>query len=293
VFLLAVVCEMAKMIRAAFAWVVFASTHASRIQEHSVLGSTTQTKFGATCEDLQDRFHTRVAAIQESLDGIDDHSELGALAQTRLMMRMHGILRTLRRAQECSWVVENNSDDLDQMRGVVQQLIAGNPCAQAASADLEGPEGIGRAIGILVSDDCEAPEIPPVDGQLMTVDEEQNLEDAVQDGLDELADNSDGSAFIEMDKTQRSQFLRRFLRGIGVFFLLIFFLLACVTGALFIAMLLGGLVGFFLQHVMRIPWRSSMSAADEYAILALFPGLALGALGCIYQMVTTLLPRLQ
>jgi len=148
-------------------------------------------------------------------------------------------------------------------------------------------------LAFLVSDDCEAPEIVDVSVEPTPVEELQDLEDAVQDGLDELTDNRDESAFIEMDKTQRSQFLRRFLRGVGVFFLLIFFLLACVATAYLVGSLIGGLLGFFLQHVMHVPWRSSMSMSMEYGLLGSIFGLFIGVVPCIYNMVNTMLPRLQ
>lgn len=268
---------------------LLASTHASRIQvqEHDVLGDQTKTKFGATCEQLQDNFHGRVAAIQSSLDGVDETSELSSMMRTRLMMRMHGIIRTLRRASECSWVLENNSEDLVQMRGLVQRFLAGNPCAEAARVEMqqaseEHPEGISRAMGILMSDDCEAPT-----PEEMTPEE---LEDEVQDGLDELAANSDESAFIEMDTTQRAQFLRRLLRAVTVIFFMLFLVFARVSTAAAIGMFLGMSLWVVLQSMGA---RMVRQTRHVYPVYGAF---LLGAVGlpvCLYQVASNLLPAPQ
>jgi hypothetical protein len=277
------------MIRTVLVSVLLGSAQASRIQvqEHNLSGGQTQNKFGATCEELQDNFHGRVAAIQSSLDGVDETSELSSMMRTRLTIRMHGIIRTLRRARECSWVLENNSEDLVQMRGLVQQFLAGNPCAEAARVEMqqaseEHPEGISRAMGILLSDDCEAPtpqEITP-----------EELEDEVQEGLDELTANSDESAFMEMDKTQRAQLLGRFLRGVAVIFLMLFLVFACVSSALII----GWFVGLALLIVLE-----SMGVSLVRQTQFWYPArgaFLLGAVGlpvCLSQVASNLLPALQ
>jgi len=277
------------MIRTVLVSVLLGSAQASRIQvqEHNLSGGQTQNKFGATCEELQDNFHGRVAAIQSSLDGVDETSELSSMMRTRLTIRMHGIIRTLRRARECSWVLENNSEDLVQMRGLVQQFLAGNPCAEAARVEMqqaseEHPEGISRAMGILLSDDCEAPtpqEITP-----------EELEDEVQEGLDELTANSDESAFMEMDKTQRAQLLGRFLRGVAVIFLMLFLVFACVSSALII----GWFVGLALLIVLE-----SMGVSLVRQTQYWYPArgaFLLGAVGlpvCLSQVASNLLPALQ
>lgn len=277
------------MIRTVLVSALLASTQASRIhvQEHDLSGGQTQTKFGATCEELQENFHGRVAAIQSSLDGVDETSELSSMMSTRLTMRMHGIIRTLRRARECSWVLENNSEDLVQMRGLVQQILAGNPCAEAARVEMqqaseEHPEGISRAMGILLSDDCEAPT-----PQEMSPEE---LEDEVQEGLDELTANSDESAFMEMDKTQRAQFLSRLLRGVTVIFLMLFLVFACVSSALIIGWFVGMALWIMLESMgVRLVRQTRYWYPARGAFL-------LGAVGlpvCLYQVASNLLPALQ
>lgn len=219
---------MANMFRTVLATVLLASTQAGRIQVHE---AQSQAKFGPSCDVLQSRFHDRVTAIQASLEGLDEQSELSATARTHLSMRMFGIIRILRRSRECSWVIENNSEDLEHMRGVIQRLLAGNPCADAARSEFErgssdeNPESISRAMSILLSDDCEAPETPESANTDATTEEQlQETEDELQDHFDDL--DTDGSAFIEVGK---SQILSGFMRYIGVFFFMLFLILACAA----------------------------------------------------------------
>lgn len=279
-----------------FVWALLASVQASRVAVHDA--SATRAQWGASCETLQNQFHDRVASIQGSLEGVDETSELSAVARTRLGMRMYGIMRTLRRASECSWVIENNSDDLEQMRGVVQGLLAGNPCADAARSELErgssdeNPEAIPRAMNILLSDDCEVPEEPEGANTDDAPTDLQEVEDALQDRIDEL--DEDGSSFIEMEK---SQTLRSFLRGVGVFFLMAFLLLACTATAAAIAFFLtwGGLILLINVFGRSAIWgsrRCDFCGLGEL-FLGTFVGGAIGIPSCAYQLYTNLLPRLQ
>jgi len=287
-------CRLENMVRAVLTWALLASVQASRIQQHSSSEHEVKTRFGATCEDLQETFHNRVSAIQSSLDGVDEHSDLSTGARARLMMRMHGIMRTLRRAQECSWVVDNNSDDLEEMRGVVHTLLAGNPCAEAARAEFEQgsdehPEHIPRAMGILLSDDCEVPATPPKVNVEETPEREyQELEDQVQDSLDDLAADGDESALLEMDKTQRSQFLRRFLRGVGVFFFMLFVTLACVSAYVAIGAFLGMALGVFARSVLHINLAGGINAVFDLGLYGALGAGAIGVPGCLYMLYNQL-----
>ena len=120
------------MFRVVVALVLTASSEASRVAVHGGSESKSQTKFGASCDDLQAMFHDRVVAFKSSLDANPDLDEIGRVAQARVMMRTYGIIRTLRRARACSWVIENDNDDIKQAREIVQTLLAENPCADAA-----------------------------------------------------------------------------------------------------------------------------------------------------------------
>jgi len=283
------------MSRTVFVWVLLASTQASRVHVHETAENQLQAKWGASCDSLQNQFHDRVTSIQASLEGVDETSELGGAARTRLSMRMYGIMRTLRRARDCSWVVENDSEDLEQMRGVVQRLLAGNQCAETARAELErgnseeNLESIPRAMNILLSDDCEAPEAPEGANTDTTPEEQlQNAEDELQDRFEEV--NDDGSAFIEMDK---SQTLRSFLRGVGVFFLMLFLLLACTATAAAIAFFLTAVTLTILISVYgnaRVVGRDGWTGVG-YIVLGTGLGGLLGLPTCAHQLYNNLLPR--
>jgi len=284
------------MSRTVFVSVLLAIAQAGRVQVHQTSAIQTQAKWGASCDSLQNQFHDRVTSIHASLEGVDETSELGGGARTRLSMRMYGIIRTLRRAKDCSWVIENDSADLEQMRGVVQHLLAGNQCAEAARSEMErgnseeNVESIPRAMNILLSDDCEAPEVPEGANTDATPEELlQNAEDELEDGFDEL--NDGGSAFIEMDK---SQTLRGFMRGVGVFFLMLFLVLACTAAAAVIAFFL---VGLTLNIFIMMFGRAAVVGRDGWAGVGrmLIGGVVGGVIGlpaCSLQLYNNLLPRL-
>ena len=134
VFKLCVLCDSSvqnkTMFRSLFVWLSLVSAGANRVHTHSQL----DTEFGASCDNLQSRFHDQVHTFRAALDARASES---AVAQARFSMRMLGIVRTLRRAQACDWVVENNSDDIEEMRGIMQELITENPCAEAARSELD------------------------------------------------------------------------------------------------------------------------------------------------------------
>ena len=151
------------MLRSVVALVLIASSEATRIAAHS--DSKSQTKFGASCDDLQAMFHNRVVAFKSSFDANPDLDEIGRVAQARVMMRTYGIIRTLRHARTCSWVIENDSDDIEQAREIVQVLLAENPCAEAARSQLATGasdsttagievQSLYCAMSILASDNC-------------------------------------------------------------------------------------------------------------------------------------------
>jgi len=285
------------MFRLLFVWISLASVRAARIQSRS------EDEFGASCDNLQNRFHDQVHAYKVALDARTSES---ATTQARFTMRMYGVMRTLRRARECAWVVENNSDDIEEMRSIVQDLLSGNPCGEAARSELEAGassedslvqmQAIPRAMSMLMSDDCEVSDVPidrdAPEGNGM--EQLQESEEQLQDSLDEIMDAEEEGegAFIQMN--QEGVF-GRFMRGVGVFFLMLFLLLACAGAAAFI-------VGFLSLAVMQLiqnltPFRfGGYGYAETLGYYSLFAGLAAGALGlvgCTHQLYTNLLPRLQ
>jgi len=238
---------------------------AHRVQVQDVIASTSAVNLGASCDDLQTMFHNRVAAFQASLDEHQNLDDLGRAAQTRFLMRTYGIVRTLRRARTCAWVVDNDRDDLDQARGIVQSLLAGNPCADVARSELEAGasaetqeveiRAVHRAISVLLSDTCEAAEMSAQSVELSdeaAVEAQlNNVQDEAQDAIEEFATGSHG-AFIQTD----SGTLGGFMRAIGVAFIMLVLLLACVNvvtviGAMVLSMIysvvfnIGGANGFY------------------------------------------------
>jgi len=272
--------------------VLLASAQASRVQVHQ----TSEAKWGASCDSLQNQFHDRVTAIHTSLEGVDETSELGGVARTRLSMRMYGIIRNLRRAKDCAWVVDNDTEDLDQMRGVVQHLLAGNQCAEAARSEFErgsseeDAESIPRAMSILMSDDCDGT-LPEGSNTDATPEELlQNAEDELEDAFDEV--NDGGSAFIEMEK---SQTLRGFLRGVAVFVLMVFLLLACTATAVIIGFYLTWGVMELITMVIPGSHRAVFGREGFAGLGRILLGAGVGALiglpSCAVQLYNNLLPR--
>jgi len=276
------------MFRSLFIWLSLTSVAASRIQSQA--DTESDTKFGASCDSLQNRFHTQVHALRVALEARTSES---AITQARFAMRMHGIIRTLRRAQTCTWVVENNSDDIEEMRAIMQEMLSGNPCGEAARSELEAgasAEGVqaqmqamSRALSTLMSDDCEVSEIQPGDDQAQL----EEVEEEMQDAIDEIMDAEDeGEAFIQLDQSGR---FRSFMRAVGVFFLMLFLLLACVSAAAFIVALLAAVLGGILHALVGV---SSGSAGLAEFLLGGLLGAAVGLVGCVNQLYNSVLPRL-
>lgn len=284
------------MFRAALIWLCLASAGASRIK----LEEDTRLKidFGASCENLQTRFHNQVHAFRVAVEA---HTSESAVTQARLAMRMHGIIRTLRRAQSCDWVVENDSEDIEEMRGIMQELLAGNACADAARLELEAgasteaetSAAIPRAMLILLSDDCEVPEIQPTDDAQTP----EQVEEGLQDAIDEIMDAEDeGESLMQLDQTGRFQ---RFMRGVGIVFLMLFLLLGCVSGVAAVAAVIGAVVAFVLMAI-NLGTVLILTATEGWAIVglvgfamygALF-SLPVGIVGCAIRLYHTVLPRL-
>lgn len=283
------------MFRFLFLWISLASVRANRIQ------SLSEDEFGASCANLQNRFHDQVHAFKEALDARTSES---ATTQARFTMRMYGVMRTLRRARECAWVVDNNSDDIEEMRSIVQELLSGNPCGEAARSELEAGasaedsqvqmQAIPRAMSMLMSDDCEVSDVP-VDRDALEgdgIEELQESEEQLQDGIDEIMDAEEEGegAFIQMNPLHS---FGRFLRGIGVFFLMLFLLLACVGAAAVIVAFLALAVQLLLVEVGLLSFGRYSDSPIYYALVAGVYTSALGLVGCTHQLYTNLLPRLQ
>jgi len=272
---------------------------ASRIQAHD--NGKSEAKFGATCEDLQTTFHNRLINFQTFLDATDLDA-MSRTAQVRIMMRTYGIIRPLRRARTCDWVIANDSEEIEQARGIVQTLLAGNPCAEAARSELQAGthaetaelevQSLRRAMSVLTSDDCEVGELSE---EIATADEDvevqlRNAEDEVQDLIEESASSEEG-AFIQTDS--EVGFLRGFLRGLAVAFLMLFLLLACAGAVAVITVLITVTLVYFAEFgtfILNAP--AGLGSAGYLIMPAGMVGGVAGLASCSYQLYTQLLPRL-
>jgi len=272
---------------------------AERVQVHA-FNSRSQLKFGATCEELESSFHDRVTALQVVLDAHPNDNTLNTATRARLTMRTLGIARTLRRARSCPWVIDGDGDDIAQIRGIVQVMLAGNPCAPAARAELErsGPDdmaAVGRAMSVLASETCEVSGMTDEESPLMISENESELEAQLDqaeqgahnsvDDLIEVSMSDEDSSFVEAGSEGR---FGGFFRSLGVLFLVLLLLLACTSAAA----LIGALI---LQVILAIGF---LSACQHFAcqlgnlFMSMMMGGAVGFVGCAYALATQLLPTL-
>jgi len=226
-------------------------------------------KWGASCEFLQARFHDRVVAFQTAVEANPDENAISLGTQTRLSMRAFGVARTLRRARECEWVINNDSPDIGALQTIVQGLLAGNPCAEQASAALqEGDEEdlatVWRSMSMLMSDTCEVADFSdsvPVNEENADSMLESEMDDGeaqVQDRLEELESQDMAPSLLESNAGT----VRGFFRGLGVAFGFILLLLLCTSAAL--------IIGFFVPAILFL------------IAAAIFPALAPGCGPCMF-----------
>jgi len=279
-------------------WMCLASVEANRINVHESFQS--KSKSGASCETLENRFHDRVTGFRASLDAMDQDASVSSMTQVRYAMRINGIIRVMRRAQTCSWVIENNSDDMDDLHGIVQELLASNPCADAAKTELQagivdGTEEIqagtlARTLTILTSDSCvvsDPEQTQQADLTGNTEAELQQTEDEVQDGLEDLWDRTERgeSALLETDHST----IRRFFKVVGVIFLSLILIMGCVTIGAAIGFFLGAAIAILGWYVGLIPasWHQGYPQLMAY-VWSLMGGAAAGAVSLLACTATTL-----
>lgn len=247
------------MFRILTACTFLASTGASRIQ------ADTASKIewpGSSCEDLQRRFQNRLADLRETVEAIDveSDSELSTITRVRITTRMLGLIRTTRRARDCSWLLENDGDDLEEMRGVTSTLLAANPCAEAARSEMEAgnaiehtagqAQSLSRAISLLMSDDCELAESDQeeeeVDISMVPEAPEEQLEEAedeLQGRLNDLLEDQVEGAFIQLESHGPRS--RGIAVRLGVFFIILFLMYLCFNVFALVAVFLT----YFLLHL--------------------------------------------
>jgi len=245
--------------------VLVASTASERIQSHVQRSADTNLKsnFGASCDDLQTSFHSRLQNLQALLDAHPDVNDFTRATKTRFIMRSFGVVRTLRRARTCSWVVESESEDIQQTRAIVRALLAGNPCAEAALAELKASvsagtpkieiEALFRAMSVLMSDNCE-PEKPDEESTTLTigsgvaldeelVEAEAQAQDSVEEMVEAVERDELGTSFAQTSSNSFS----RVMRVLGVVFLALLLLLACTSAAAIIGGLIGVAFGLYFS----------------------------------------------
>jgi len=285
------------MFRAIVASLVFGSAFAERIQLHDL---ASKSKFGSTCEELEESFHSRVVSLQTLLDENAQTANFGRTTQARLYMRALAIVRTLNRAKECPWVIEGDSHDIAQVRAIVQTLLADNPCGPVARAELDvgglaetedmRMQSVLRAVSILNSEDCQVSDaeegaIAPSNEEEVTALVDQSLDQA-QDYADDLMDESVVGALVEMDSDVQMRGRRSFMRSLGVAFLFILLALACTS----VVALVGALVVYgYARATIR-----GNQAGISWAVGALVGAVAGGVVGlgaCSYRLVNDFLPR--
>jgi len=183
------------------------------------------------------------------------------------------------------------------MRSIVQELLTGNPCGEAARSELEAGvsgasevqmQAIARAMSILLSDDCEVSEVQQSDAEAQL---QGSADEQLQDGIDEMMDAEEEGegAFIQMDQTVR---FSRFMRGVGVFFLMLFLLLACVGVSVYIGLILGSFIVSILARNGLVHYGHQGFGQLTHIFYGGAAGAALGLAGCANQLYTNLLPRL-
>jgi len=280
------------MIRELSALVYLANTiGASRLALES------KSPFLASCEDLQVKFRSRVTAVQALLDATDD--TITTLGQARITMRVFGVARTLRRAKDCQWVLEGDAEDIEQARSVVRQVLARNPCAEAAMAELTTEvfesasnefQPLQRAIIVLTSETCEIPE-QEEDAEASGVEDEAALErrldeveESTQDHIDELfeqaaleAESMAGGSLVQTETNQS-----RAMRTIGAVLFGVLFALVCAP--------VGAVVGFVLGFVTGNMIGLRAENGFAWVLAGGFLGGVSGFGVCAVSLVTSLLP---
>lgn len=276
--------EMMRVVALAVSVVV--PTNAHRVH----VDTSIETEIFDTCNDLQNSFHTRVQNIQALQEAHPDSSSMSATTQARFTMRAFGIVRLLRRAKDCPWVVDGNLDGVDEVRSVAHSALAGNPCGDAAMEALSAPplsenvlQPLQQAVQILLSDNCEASgeivqnEDIDLDDETMVqrlIDREAQAQDQIDEFMDAAVsdgEHSPAGAFVQTEGRARSV-----ARMLGVVFLTILYMFSC-------AGVVGMIVTLILFIVASLPclYFTTGSAQLGCFVWSAFPGLAAAGAGFV------------
>jgi len=264
---------------------------ANRLHAHEAEHSAVKSKFFENCEDLQGLFRDRVTAVQNLLDAHPNATGMSRMEQARFTMRTFAVVRTLRRAKDCAWVADGDSEDIQATQAIVQVTLAGNPCAAAAMAELT-PEAyeaaahelvpMQRAMLVLVSDTCIVSELTETDVQdeQGATENAQESEEQMANTIDELFEEAavESEGGTQASLMQSESLLRRIYAWVGAIFFAVAFGLACAVPSFFV----GALVGVLLS----VGWCSCCAAhsrcesAPTIVLLSAYAGVPLGFAAC-------------
>jgi len=196
----------------------------------------------------------------------------------------------LRRAKDCDWVVDGNSEDIEEAQAIVQTTLAGNPCAEAAMAELT-PEAyesaahelvpLQRAMLVLVSDTCVVPELEVIDVeddhgvQDRSAESDEEMQNTVDELFEEAALEGEGGA--EASLMQSEGLVRRLFAWVGAIFFAIVFGLACAAPAFFVGAFIGAVLGvLYCGCCGRGPCQEGL----VFILLGAYAGVPLGFATC-------------
>lgn len=239
------------MIRVVSFLLMLSLADANRLSTHEIAQSEVTSKFFENCDDLQGIFRGRVAAVQSLVDAHPAAMGLSKMDQARFTMRMFAVVRTLRRAKDCAWVVDGDREDVQAAQAIVQVTLAGNPCAAAAMAELT-PEAyeaaahelvpLQRAMLVLVSDTCVVAELEEMDvpDAQAGVEAAQERDEQMTNTIDELFEQaSTESTGAPASLVQSESLLQSIFAWVGAIFFAIAFGLACAVPSYFMGLLIG------------------------------------------------------
>lgn len=232
--------------------------------------------------------------LQSFVNSYTEADEMGLAGQGRAMMKASAVLRALRRGGDCAWVDAGSDEDIEAVGKVLRSVLANNPCAPAALAELQlldtdGDEGsapLPRAMSILMSDSCEVQlqgqESDEIKEIVLDIDGAET-EELVQDGVEEMIESEDTtSSLVERSDMQSSHSWAQVGKLMGAIMLGVLFVLGCGVSAGVVGLYVGALFSILLIEI-RV-WTGSLVLRGGFAeagtvFLGMLGGAAIGGLG--------------
>lgn len=242
-----------------------------------------------SCEKLHSRFRMRSDNLQSFVNSYTEADEMGLAGQGRAMMKASAVLRALRRGGDCAWVNAGSDEDIEAVGKVLRSVLANNPCAPAALAELqlldtdreEGSAPLPRAMSILMSDSCEVQlqgqESDEIKEIVLDIDDVET-EELVQDGVEEMIESEDTtSSLVERSDMQSSHSWAQVGKLMGAIMLGVLFVLGCGYAAGFVGFFVGFLFSVLLLEIRT--WTGSLVPCQGCGagFLTVFFGVAGGA----------------